>query len=675
MNPLGPGDPLRLGPYRLVGVLGAGGMGRVYFGHDSQGRAAAIKVLLPQLAHDQHLVQRFLREAEAARAVTSKGVARVLAAQTEGGRPWIASEFLAGPTLDQAVQAYGPLAEPALRALAASLADTLQDIHATGLIHRDLKPSNIVLTSRGPRIIDFGIARPEHGLTLTTTGQTPVTPGYGAPEQVLGQRVGTAADVFSLGAVLVYAASGRQAYEGAHVAAVQYEVVHGQPSLGHIPEHLRVLIGPCLAKDAAHRPLPPQIRTAFAPPRGAERIWRQGPMAADIQHREADAKAQATLPGTVVAAAPSRRRLLVGLAAGAAVLAAGGGTTAWLMGSGKEDDGADKNALKTSREPVVLWGPLKVADVLSPPPLPVGGVVVVGMPDEGIAAYDAGSGKQRWAKPDFDAQKGFLALPGGLVLASSHGETFGLDPSTGTERSSDYAGWETLIAMDDESLYVHYGEEIRCYNLATRKQRWIVPSPIRANIDAIAQGAVAGNRLALYSATGDAAVLDSRTGKKVWARNDLALLPTTPAIHKDLVLLGNDTLKAVRLSDGKEVWSISMQGLLNKNRWSPATVSGAFVYAIDGNVLHCRRVSDGAKVWTHELKFRTSSEVGPLVHGRFVYARALDDPALGVAAVRKDTGERAWFHPQEWPIHSMSAEGDRLFLLTHEELTVLSVPA
>ncbi|WP_406405457.1 PQQ-binding-like beta-propeller repeat protein [Streptomyces sp. NBC_00879] len=118
-----------------------------------------------------------------------------------------------------------------------------------------------------------------------------------------------------------------------------------------------------------------------------------------------------------------------------------------------------------------------------------------------------------------------------------------------------------------------FSPSIRCYNLATRKQRWIVPSPIRANIDAIAQGAVAGNRLALYSATGDAAVLDSRTGKKVWTRNDLARLPTTPAMHKDLVLLGNDTLKAVRLSDGKEVWSISMQGLLNKNRWSPATVS------------------------------------------------------------------------------------------------------
>ena len=129
----------------------------------------------------------------------------------------------------QRVRADGRAA--ALRALAAQLARTLHDIHAAGLVHRDLKPPNIVLTSTGPRVIDFGIARPEHGLTLTTTGQIPVTPGYGAPEQVLGQRVGPAADVFSLGAVLAYAASGRRAFDAAHVAAVQYEVVHGKPDM------------------------------------------------------------------------------------------------------------------------------------------------------------------------------------------------------------------------------------------------------------------------------------------------------------------------------------------------------------------------------------------------------------------------------------------------------------
>ncbi|KIF72706.1 hypothetical protein QR77_41855, partial [Streptomyces sp. 150FB] len=287
MKPLGTGDPLRLGPYRLLGVLGEGGMGKVYVGQDDAGRAAAVKVLRPELAYDQNLAQRFVREARMAQAVTSTGVARVLGSQTEGGRPWMANEFLAGPTLAEAVEAHGPLDEPAVRALAAALARTLADIHTAGLIHRDLKPANIVLTSAGPRVIDFGIARPEHGLTLTTTGEIPVTPGYGAPEQVLGHRVGPPADVFSLGAVLVYAASGRRAFDGGHVAALQYQVVHGDPDLSQVPEVLRPLIFPCLAKDPAPRPLPAQIVTAFAPPRGADRVWRRGPLADDITRGEA----------------------------------------------------------------------------------------------------------------------------------------------------------------------------------------------------------------------------------------------------------------------------------------------------------------------------------------------------------------------------------------------------
>ncbi|MFF8604363.1 serine/threonine-protein kinase [Streptomyces sp. NPDC015346] len=163
MNPLGVGDPLRLGPYRLIGVLGEGGMGKVYLATDQSGRPAAVKVLRPELAHDQHLAQRFVREAHTAQAVTGKGVARVLRAQMEGGRPWIATEFLAGPTLEEAVAAHGPLDDQAVRALASSLAETLEAIHAAGLIHRDIKPANIVLTSDGPRVIDFGIARPHTG--------------------------------------------------------------------------------------------------------------------------------------------------------------------------------------------------------------------------------------------------------------------------------------------------------------------------------------------------------------------------------------------------------------------------------------------------------------------------------------------------------------------------------
>lgn len=326
MKPLGSGDPLRLGPYRLLGVLGEGGMGKVYLGQDSAGCCAAVKSLRSEMAHDQNLAQRFVREAWTARSVTSGRIARVLDAQTEGGRPWIASEFLVGPTLEEAVTSLGPLDDTMVCAVAASLAAALQDIHAAGLVHRDIKPANIVMTMDGPRVIDFGIARPEHGLTLTTMGEIPVTPGYGAPEQVLGHRVGPAADVFSLGAVLVYAATGQRAFNGGHVAAVQYEVVHGQAQLHQLSEPLRALVAPCLAKEAGLRPSPSQVAGAFAPMPG---IWHQGPLASMINQHDADVRRAVPIAAPVTPTGQARRRFLTALAATGAALTVGGGTAAW----------------------------------------------------------------------------------------------------------------------------------------------------------------------------------------------------------------------------------------------------------------------------------------------------------------------------------------------------------
>ncbi|MER0244719.1 serine/threonine-protein kinase [Streptomyces sp. HSW2009] len=351
MKPLGPHDPLRLGPYRVVGVLGTGGMGRVYLGHDAQGRVAAVKMLLPELVGEGDLARRFVREALTARAVTSDGVARVRAADVESGRPWIATEYLAGPTLTEAVRRYGPFGEAPWRQVAHSLARTVGDIHRAGLVHRDLKPGNVILTSHGPRIIDFGIARPEHGLTLTHTGQIPATPGYGAPEQVLGRRTGPAADVFALGAVLAFTAAGRPAYPGGTAAGVLYEVVHGEPDLDAVPAPLRDLIRPCLAKAPADRPLPHQIQTAADPHHGVELPWCAGPLADDIRGHEAAARRLVDDPGAAgpppvrppappAASAASRRRLLGTLAAGTLLAAGAGGTAWWLTGDRPGRDGA-----------------------------------------------------------------------------------------------------------------------------------------------------------------------------------------------------------------------------------------------------------------------------------------------------------------------------------------------
>ncbi|WP_347404563.1 protein kinase [Streptomyces sp. MST-110588] len=513
MKPLDTGDPLRLGPYRLLGVLGEGGMGKVYLGQESTTTAAgtgaatrtatatvaAVKVLRPELVDEPGLAGRFVREAHAAQAVHSPGVARVLAAQTEGGRPWIATEFLAGPTLDQAVEAYGPLEEPAVRALAASLARTLADIHAAGLIHRDLKPSNIVLTSQGPRVIDFGIARPEHGLTLTTTGQVPVTPGYGAPEQVLGRRVAFPADVFSLGAVLVYAASGRRAYEGGHVAAVQYEVVHGDPQLDAVPEQVRQLIAPCLAKDPALRPTPAQIVTAAAPPRGAGRLWRRGPVAEEIKERESGIHQLTTqIAGTTTGRSLSRRRLLASLGAGGTVLAAGGAATAWWLHPGppvkKPDLFAFPPAVRTPKAhvmsaddgdyikgepPKALWGPLKVVADDSPAPLPVRDVIVLGAPGGGIAAHNVVDGRRRWTAPAIRAAGRYLSLSDRLIAAvDARGTLRTYVASTGEPKWTAAAGADALLAADATAVYLLTKDgRLRAVGRFDARVRWTAALP------------------------------------------------------------------------------------------------------------------------------------------------------------------------------------------------------
>ncbi|MCX4508775.1 serine/threonine-protein kinase [Streptomyces sp. NBC_01619] len=675
MNPLGPGDPLRLGPYRLVGVLGAGGMGKVYFAHDNQGRPAAVKVLLPQLSNDRHMVQRFLREAEAARSVTGRGVARVLAAQTEGGRLWIASEFLAGPTLEQAVDTYGPLPDEALRALAASLADTLGAIHAAGLIHRDLKPANIVLTSSGPRVIDFGIARPEHGLTLTTTGQVPVTPGYGAPEQVLGQRVGPAADIFSLGAVLAYAASGVRTYSGGHVAAVQYEVVHGEPDLSRVPEPLRVLIGPCLAKDPAFRPSHDQISTAFAPPRRAERIWQQGALAADIQQRETSARQWSTLPGTVVAQPPGRRRFLAGLAAGAGVLAVGGGTAAWLLKGEKEPGGPGNGGTDTTKDAKAVpagrpvWGPLPAADPWSPPARAVDGMVLFGARDGGLVAYGAADGKKKWVDVNVTPSSEFLVLPDGLLVAvDAGGSVHAFVPSSGKEQWSAAVDAYVLLAADDEALYfMTRDKKIRAVNTKTQKILWTVTSAFGSGY-----AAAGGGRLVLFSDAGDVRALDRRSGQQAWERLDLSNYGAIPAIHDDTAVLAGTSLRAVRLTDGKDVWSVPTGR--GAHDWSSAVIEGDRVYTVATYMLHCRRLSDGAKVWATDVSASYQPMDSPHVVGDYVCTVTAKDPkSFDAVALHKDTGKPAWTHAQgSKKSLKLTSDGKRLFLLQNETVTAVS---
>ncbi|MFI1063588.1 protein kinase domain-containing protein [Streptomyces spororaveus] len=698
MEPLGAGDPIRLGPYRVLGVLGEGGMGKVYFGREDGGRTAAVKVLLPELAHDTHLAQRFLREAHTARAVTSGGVARVLNARTDDhdGRPWIATEFLSGPTLDDAVRRYGPFGADGVRALAASLAATLGDIHAAGLVHRDLKPANIVLTSAGPRVIDFGIARPEHGLTLTTTGQVPVTPGYGAPEQVLGRRVGPAADVFSLGAVLAYAATGQRTFDGTHVAAVQYEVVHGEPRLDSVPPELRPLIAPCLAKDPAHRPTPEQIAGAFAPPPGADRIWRAGALAEDIERRGAEADRQATVVGQGPGAGtgPSRRRLLrTALAAGGVLAASGGATGAWWLlreeprkipaaGLAQKTEPLDILAGSHGTAPRELWGPLPVAaqavDGVVTTPLPVLDVVVFAAAGGGLAARLTTDGKEKWRLPGVRPAAGLVALPEHrFATAGSDGALLGFEASTSRQAwSVKDADTGRVLAADESAVYlVTRGGKLRAVDIAGRRIRWTVPLP-EAAVEAPGPRAAAGNgRLVVFGADGDVVAVDTASGATAWRLGDQSRSALQPLVVNDVVYLGGRSLTALNLRTGTAVWKEKETDATEAPQkgaggWGPAVSWRDQVFAMDGTAL-CQVFTElGGALPLERGAKGPQPHNPPVVEARTIWV--VQGDGRGVAAHSVVSGRRYW----TWSAASrgpwgMSSAGNRVFLVNDGKLTAM----
>ncbi|MGA4840292.1 protein kinase domain-containing protein [Streptomyces sp. G45] len=266
MHPLEPDEPAVIGPYRLLGRLGSGGMGRVYVGRSAGGRTVAVKVVHPHFALDDEFRARFRREVEAARRVGGDWTAPVLDADPEAPVPWVATGYAAGPSLTEAVRDTGPLPEHSARVLVAGLAEALAHVHGLGLVHRDVKPSNVLLTLDGPRLIDFGIARATDGTaSLTSTGVSIGSPGYMAPEQILGKGVTGAADVFSLGAVLVFAATGTSPFPGDSSAALLYKVVHEPPELGALTGELRDVAAACLVKDADARPAPEDLARRLAP--------------------------------------------------------------------------------------------------------------------------------------------------------------------------------------------------------------------------------------------------------------------------------------------------------------------------------------------------------------------------------------------------------------------------
>ncbi|MEU5599242.1 serine/threonine-protein kinase [Streptomyces sp. NPDC020298] len=260
-------DPARIGPFQLLGRLGGGAMGQVYLGTSKAGRLAAVKVIRPHLAEDPDFRRRFAAEVAAARQVQGPYTPAVVDADPQAAQPWMATTYISGPCLSDAVDRDGPLPPAVVAGLAAGIAEALQAIHAAGVLHRDLKPANVLLDVDGPKVIDFGIARSLDASRLTQTGAQLGTIPFMAPEQADGRPVTGAADVFSLGSLLAYASTGIAPFGDGSSGQILYRIVHSEPDPAAVAcedNNLRDVIKACLDKDPDRRPTPQQIIDACA---------------------------------------------------------------------------------------------------------------------------------------------------------------------------------------------------------------------------------------------------------------------------------------------------------------------------------------------------------------------------------------------------------------------------
>jgi hypothetical protein len=371
-----------VGPYRLLGRLGAGGMGQVYLARSPGGRAVAVKVIRPELTEDRGFRDRFAHEVAAAREVSGIFTAPVIDADPAAQVPWMATAYVPGPSLAAAVKRQGPLPAHSVLVLGAGLAEGLQAIHAAGLVHRDLKPSNVLLAADGPRVIDFGISRAIGRPVLTTAGVVMGSPGYMSPEQALGREIGRPTDVFSLGAVLAFAASGHNPFGGGPAPTLMYRVVHEAPDLSRTPSGLWALLDACLAKDPAARPttndllrhlsrsvdlltpgwLPPSVAAELIRYRPAAAVRAAAPVAREAGRTASD-PAASPVPVWRPAPPAGSGPLSVGSAAGpASATGSQAGPAGSQAGPGAYDpvtrragDRAGESAPVRSRRPGRLW--------------------------------------------------------------------------------------------------------------------------------------------------------------------------------------------------------------------------------------------------------------------------------------------------------------------------------
>ncbi|WP_285598777.1 serine/threonine protein kinase [Kineosporia sp. NBRC 101731] len=334
MQPLEASDPSSIGRYRITGRLGQGGMGRVYLGSTPGGRPVAVKVINTQFEENPDVLNRFRREVEILRTVRNAFVAALIDHNVTATPYWMATEYVPGPTLAAAIRDQGRLDADVTRGLFAALAEALVDIHAHGICHRDLKPQNIILSVTGPRLIDFGIARGEDQEGLTQTGMTVGTPGYTAPEALLGHEIGPAADIFALAATIAKAATGRAPYGGGSGFAVSRRSMSGEVDVTGVPDDLATLIRDCSNPDPAARPGAEEIVLRCRPETGLIENQRYQQIIAGARATPPPEPSRVTAPPPALGATRAYSAPSVPSASSATSASPAHGRRPWLVGTG-----------------------------------------------------------------------------------------------------------------------------------------------------------------------------------------------------------------------------------------------------------------------------------------------------------------------------------------------------
>ncbi|MCU4746952.1 MULTISPECIES: serine/threonine-protein kinase [unclassified Streptomyces] len=349
-SPLGPNDPREMAGYELRARIGSGGMGSVYLSYTRGGQPVALKVVRGEFADDPDFRRRFAAEVRAARRVQGLYTVPVLDSNTEGAAPWLATAYVPGLSLAEALRRHGPLPLETVLLLVAGVAEALTSIHAVGVVHRDLKPGNVLLATEGPKVIDFGIAQAADSTALTGTDVRVGTPAYMAPEQIMGNPpAGPGTDVFALGIIAHFAATGGHPFGEGGAHGLMYRIVQEDPYLARAPEALRPMIAACLAKNPAQRPGPEQVVEmcrSLSPGQTLQRrdSWLPAGLATQVSQRHGT---QPPTPPPLPATAPTlppppaakpRRTMAIALATTAVLAAVAGGAAAALLLTDGDDD-------------------------------------------------------------------------------------------------------------------------------------------------------------------------------------------------------------------------------------------------------------------------------------------------------------------------------------------------